>query len=93
MLIDSGADVTLIPQTCAERLGLRSELREGVLLRGFDGTASAARVVEAEMLFLGCAFRGRFHVIDSDVGILGRNVLNQLSLVLDGPRLNWREGP
>ena len=35
----------------------------------------------------------QFPVIDDEVGILGRNVLNHLSLVLDGPRLSWREGP
>ena len=93
MLIDSGADATLIPQTCADRLGLRGEPQEDFVLIGFDGSTSPAKVVDAEVLFLGRTFRGEFPVIDDEVGILGRNVLNRLSLVLDGPRLNWREGP
>jgi len=93
MLIDSGADATLIPQTCADRLGLRGEPQEDFFLIGFDGSTSAAKVVDAEVLFLGRTFRGQFPVTDDEVGILGRNVLNHLSVVLDGPRLNWREGP
>jgi len=91
MLIDSGADGTLIPQACADRLGLRGEPQEDFVLIGFDGSTSPAKVVDAEVLFLGRTFRGQFPVIDDEVGILGRNVLNHLSVVSDGPRLNWRE--
>jgi hypothetical protein len=93
MLIDSGTDVTLILRTCAERLGLEGEPQEESVLVGFDGSTSSPKAVYAELLFLGGAFRGRFPITDDQVGILGRNVLNHLSLVLDGPRLNWREGP
>lgn len=93
MLIDSGADTTLIPQTCAERLGLRGEPEEDLLLVGFDGSISPAKVVDAEVLFLGRTFRGQFPLIDEEVGVLGRNVLNRLSILLDGPRLSWREAP
>ena len=91
MLIDSGADVTLIPLMCAERLGLNSEIEAGFRLRGFDGRPTVANVVEAEIVFLGRNFHGRFLLIDGEHGILGRNVLNNLSLMLDGPHRNWRE--
>lgn len=88
MLIDSGADVSLIPASCADRLALRSE--EGPFaLRGFDGSSSQAKAVDAEVSFLGLTFRGRFLIIDAVYGVLGRNVLNHLSLLLDGPRLQW----
>jgi hypothetical protein len=93
MLIDSGADVTLIPQGCAESLGLVGEIEVGYCLRGLGGSPIAAKVVEAELVFLGRNFRGRFLLVDDECGILGRNVLNNLSLLLDGPRLNWREAP
>ncbi len=93
MLIDSGADVTLIPQTCAQGLGLKNEIEPSFNLVGIGGTAIAAKAVEAELIFLHRSFRGRFLLIEGDCGILGRNVLNNLSLVLDGPRLNWREEP
>ena len=90
MLIDSGADVTLIPQTCAERLGLVGQLEVGLQLRGITGNGLAAKVVEAQVVFLGRNFRGRFPLIDAEYGI-GRNVLNNVALLFDGPRLNWRE--
>ena len=60
-------------------------------LMGFDGTRSFAVVVELEMVFLNRIFRGRFLLIDQEIGILGRDVLNQLSLLFDGPQLIWRE--
>jgi predicted aspartyl protease len=91
MLIDSGSDTTLIPRSCADRLGLRGETQEGVLLVGFDGSESRAEVVDVEVRFLRRTFRGEFPIIDDEVGILGRNVLNRLSIVLDGPRLDWHE--
>jgi hypothetical protein len=34
-------------------------------------------------------FRGQFLLIDQDLGIIGRNVLNFVSLLFDGPRLTW----
>jgi hypothetical protein len=36
-------------------------------------------------------FRGQFLIVDGSHGILGRNVLNSLSLIMDGPNLIWRE--
>ena len=93
MLVDSGADVTLIPANCLDRLALRSEPEEGYLLRGFAGGTGAAKAVDAEIEFLGLVFHGRFLVIDQDWGVLGRNVLNHVSLLLDGPRLTWRVVP
>jgi len=36
-------------------------------------------------------FRGRFLMIDQNWGVVGRDILNLVSLLLDGPRLTWRE--
>ena len=36
-------------------------------------------------------FRGQFLLIDQPIGILGRNILNEVSLLFDGPRLEWTE--
>jgi hypothetical protein len=90
MLLDSGADVSLIPASCADQLALRSDVEEGFALRGFDGSASLVRAVSAEILWEGRIFRGRFLIIDQTYGVLGRNVLNHAKLLLDGPRLQWR---
>jgi hypothetical protein len=43
------------------------------------------------MKFLGKSFRGHFLVIDGDYGIIVRNILNNLSLRLDGPSQTWTE--
>jgi hypothetical protein len=43
------------------------------------------------MIFLGRIFRGRFLLIDGEQGVLGRNILDHVSLLLDGPRGHWSE--
>jgi predicted aspartyl protease len=91
LLIDTGADVTLLPRLAVERLGIPPLADEDCELMGFDGVRAVAPVVVLEMVFLGRIFRGRFLLIDGDHGVLGRNVLNQLSLLMDGPRSHWSD--
>lgn len=91
MLLDSGADVTLIPSTSANQLDLTADADTVYELMGFDGSTNLASVVQLEMLFLNKTFRGRFLLIDQEWGILGRDILNLLSLSLDGPNLTWDE--
>lgn len=90
MLIDSGADLTAIPITVMDRLEWDTEREEGYELQGFDGHTSVARTVQLELTFHELTFKGRFVVPSSKVGILGRNVLNQFPLLLDGPNKFWR---
>lgn len=52
MLIDSGADVTLVPHLSANQLGLHADSGETCELMGFDGSASVAQVVELDLIFL-----------------------------------------
>lgn len=91
MLLDSGADVTLIPRAAVDFLQLESQPGRSYELLGFDGSISFAPVVNIELLVCGKLFRGQFLVIDQDRGILGRNVLNAIRLCFDGPALSWRE--
>jgi hypothetical protein len=44
-----------------------------------------------DMLFLRRAFRGRYLLIEADCGILGRDILNHVAMLLDGPRQQWLE--
>ena len=88
MVIDSGADATLLPKSAVSALGLTGSGKRFELL-AFDGTPSEAEAVTAVLVFLNKSFRGLFLQIDSDVGVLGRNVLNRVRLVLDGPELTW----
>jgi len=90
MLIDSGADISLLPMSVAvslqtERTGAKYELV------AFDGTKSQADAVFAELVLLKRAFKGQFLLIDQQVGVLGRDILNHICIVLDGPRLQWHE--
>ncbi|MEJ2212083.1 MAG: retropepsin-like aspartic protease [Anaerolineae bacterium] len=74
MLLDSGADVSLIPQSFIEQLG-PDLIADSVYERmGFDGTTSFTPVVQIELLFLCRTFRGRFLVLDQEWDILGRDI-------------------
>ena len=89
MLLDTGADVSLLPRS--QFAALVPPEAEQYELHAFDGTKSTAPAVIAELQFLGKSFRGQFLLIDGWYGILGRNVLNNLSLLLDGPAQTWTE--
>ncbi len=89
MFIDSGADVTCLPASAVSQLGLPSQGDREVT--AFDGSQSVAASVKCEVLFLGQVYRGVYLIVDDQYGLLGRDVLNRVSLLLDGPSLNWRE--
>lgn len=91
MLLDWGADVTLLPQTSATRIGASVLAGVGYELVGFDGTQSVAPAVQVDLRFLGRTFKGRFLLINQEWGIVGRDILNHLVLLLDGPSLTWSE--
>lgn len=88
MLLDTGADVTLIPQVAVRELGLSYSVGNYELV-GFDNSSTIARAVRAEMVFLGLTFRGQFLTVEQDYGIIGRNILNLVSITYNGPRLLW----
>jgi hypothetical protein len=91
LLVDSGADVTLLPRRAIEELGVAPATGAGYEVAGFDGTKSLVQAVNVEMVFLRRLFKGQYLVIDEDPGILGRDVLNHVALLLDGPGLRWDE--
>lgn len=91
MLLDSGADVTLVPRSAVQMLGVDIDLEARYELMGFDGNISVAPAVELDFVFLKRIFRGRFLIIDREPGILGRDVLNRVALLFDGPQLTWSE--
>jgi len=92
MLIDSGADATLLPKSAVASLGIIGT-GERYELMAFDGTTNESEAVHAVLVFLNKTFRGRFLQVESAVGVIGRNVLNRVRLLLDGPALNWGELP
>src|SRR5688572_24897450 len=76
VLIDSGADVTLIPKKIALALSAEIEENRSTELEAFDGTRTKAQAAILDLIFLGKRFRGRFLLTDQEFGILGRNILN-----------------
>lgn len=91
MLLDTGADITLLPRSYIDQLGTKSANDVAYEIQGFDGEAKLAEMVELELVFLGKKSTGQFLLIDQPLGILGRNILNALSITFDGPRGKWNE--
>ncbi len=93
MLIDTGADATLIPRALLPFLGISEEsLKPSEFsLIGFDGSRSPAILVSAELEFLGKRLRGEYLLIEAPYGVLGRDVLNLFRLIFDGPSKVWLE--
>jgi hypothetical protein len=85
----SGATISDVPMLLDT--GINGDPSEGYELKGFDGNVSVARVVEVDLLFLRRAFKGRFLLIDQEWGLIGRDVLNHVSLLFDGVHLEWSE--
>ena len=65
MLIDSGADATLLPESAIASLGLAGT-GERYGLEAFDGTIKESEAVHAVLVFLGKTFRGRFLPVESE---------------------------
>jgi predicted aspartyl protease len=89
MLLDTGADVSLLPVQSVKAMDIPLSSDKRLHLVGFDGTQHSYQIVEAQIVFTGKRFTGNYCVIDDALGILGRDILNQLTIVLDGPNLEW----
>ena len=87
-ILDTGADVTLLPRWAIEQLGLIPLTDDSIKLAGFDGSTHS---VELEASFQGGRFQGRYAIIDQPHGIIGRNLLNHFRLLFDGPTQVWQK--
>ncbi len=91
LLLDTGADITFLPRSAVEQLGVLPIPDVRYELMGFDGTRSFTEAVLLDVVFLNRAFRGRYLLIEEERGIMGRDILNHVTLLLDGPRRAWSE--
>lgn len=91
MLVDTGSDTTLLPSEAVKKLGVDAEEDAKFEVQVFDGDTKFLKVVKLELHVLDKKFRGEYLLIDRPIGILGRNVLNNLRILFDGPRRKWDE--
>jgi hypothetical protein len=89
MLLDTGSDITLLPQSYCNEIGVKVSETEFLELKGFNQTTTVAFYVRLDFIFLNKIFRGKFLVYDQDEGIIGRDVLNEFSILFDGTNLEW----
>ncbi len=88
MLLDTGSDVTIVPQIYESRLNLT--VNRQFELTGFDNKKSLSRTVNLDLIFEGKTFRGEYFLIEQDYGVIGRNILNFLKIQFDGKNQLWR---
>jgi len=91
MLIDTGADATLLPFSAVEQLGIPVDEDADFEVQVFDGEIKRLKLAKLELFVLGKKFAGEYLLVDRSIGILGRNILNNVRILLDGPRTKWDE--
>jgi hypothetical protein len=91
LLIDTGADSSIIPRSVALLVGADlSPAPEAIV--SYTGNSQQCEQAMFTVRFERVTIRGPFLVVDTEQGVLGRNVLNSLVLTLDGPGLKWELG-
>lgn len=83
-VVDTGADCTLIPRAISRRLDLPRVDR--LLIEGVGGTARPAPVHAAWVEYAGRRVLARVVAFGEET-ILGRDLLNRVIVLLDGPGL------
>jgi hypothetical protein len=90
MLMDTGADISLVPEWVIEALQIEPSGESVYELENFIGETIVTAAVFLDVVFCQRRFRGQYVSIEQEWGILGRNVLNTVPLLLNGPALEWQ---
>ncbi|HEY0459251.1 MAG TPA: aspartyl protease family protein [Pyrinomonadaceae bacterium] len=91
MLLDTGSDITLLSRNYCDEIGVEVSDTESLELEGFNQTTSVAYYVRLDFIFLNKIFRGKFLVYDQEEGIIGRDILNEFSILFGGKNLEWTQ--
>ena len=84
--IDTGADITAIPTQVIDQLGLTPAGE--IKVEGYDGRSSTSYYYDIILQIDRLKLTGLAAIpLHEEYALLGRDVLNQLQLLLDGPAL------
>jgi len=88
LLIDTAADVSLVPAEVARDVGAQVRSAD-TTIQLLDGGQIDADVADLTLEILRYRFQVQCLVVEAPYGVLGRNILNLLVLSLDGPARTW----
>lgn len=66
MLLDTGADVSLVPRIYVERLGAFIETEKSFELMSFDGVISITVAAQVDLIFLNRTFTGFYLLTEQE---------------------------
>lgn len=90
LLMDTGADISLLPSESVNELKIEPD-DKAYEVQGFDGNSRLLRMARLELIFVGKKFSGQFLLVEQPIGVLGRNILNSISILFDGLNEQWEE--
>ena len=89
MLLDTGSDITLLPKTFCEQIGVEISETDYLELVASNEDVLTAFYARIEFVFNRTLFRGKYLVYDQGEGIIGRDILNRFRILFDGVNLEW----
>lgn len=94
MLLDTGASASCIPEAAIieiESVIGQSLPYRSIKVRSFDGIVTPQRLYKLKLANTDFSHSGShdFIAIQNEVGIVGRDLLNQNTILFDGPSSQW----